>query len=201
MAIETITVIGAGPLGRAIACDAASGAYKTILEDISRTTLEQALAWIEQALRERGNEGESDALARDAALARLSTSVTVEEAVREGDLIIETVPEEMEMKIELFTIFDKFAKPQAILATSAGSLSITEMAAITFCPERCVAMRFSDTASGVGRLELVRGAKTSEETVRLCSVVGRRMGKQVVTIDDGERGNAVHNLRVASAQG
>ena len=80
----------------------------------------------------------------------------------EAELIIETVSDEMEMKIELFTIFDKFAKPGAIFASTTTSLRITDLAAVTFRPERCIGMRFfTDFAQHTGRLELVKGRETS----------------------------------------
>jgi 3-hydroxyacyl-CoA dehydrogenase len=110
----------------------------------------------------------------------LSTAATVEEAVREADLIIDTTAEEMEMKIELFTLFNKFAKPNAIFATTAANLSISEMADVTFCADRCIGMRFD----GNGGLELVRGSKTSDQTLLACAEVGRCMGKRVVVVDD-----------------
>jgi 3-hydroxybutyryl-CoA dehydrogenase len=90
----------------------------------------------------------------------------------------------MEVKIELFTIFDKFAKPGAIFASTATSLSITEMAAVTFCPERCIGMHFMADAQNAGRLELVKGLETSEETIAACREVGRRMSREVCLLSD-----------------
>jgi 3-hydroxybutyryl-CoA dehydrogenase len=99
-------------------------------------------------------------------------------------LIIETVSDEMEMKIELFTVFDKFAKPGAIFASTTTSLPITDLAAVTFRPERCIGMRFFTDAQAAGRLELVKGRETSEETVAACREVGRRMGHKVALPGD-----------------
>ena len=83
------------------------------------------------------------------------------------------------MKLELFTIFDKFAKPGAILASTTRSLSITDLAEITFCQERCIGMHFFVDTRGAQQLELVRGRATSEETIAACCDVGRRMGREV----------------------
>jgi 3-hydroxybutyryl-CoA dehydrogenase len=131
----------------------------------------------------------------------------IEEAVREADLIVEAVTEEMEMKIEMFTIFDKFAKPDAIFASSSPSLSIAELAAVTFCQDRCIGLRFvprSAKAQPVAQggvpaalrllrvcgkenaLELVCTPQTSEETVARCREVGRRMGKEVMVVAERE---------------
>ena len=106
----------------------------------------------------------------------------MEAACREADLLIEAVPEEMEMKLEIFTIFDKFAKPGAILASNTSSLSITEIAAITFRAENCIGMHFFNPAPKMKLLEIVRALETSDATLEACVEVGRRMGKEVVVM-------------------
>lgn len=200
MDVKTIAVIGAGAPGRSIARTASLSGYKTILEDISSAVLEDALAEIKESLDAgvvRGGAGEH---VRDAALANLSTASTVEDAIREADLIIETVAEEMELKIELFTILDKFARPNAIFASTSASLSITEMAEVTFCAERCIGMRFVYGASSAEQMELVQGLETSRETVAICREVGRRLGKEVVVTQELARGaNDVAEQKAAGA--
>ena len=182
----TIAIVGAGDLGRRIAYTSALAGFRTILENISPSTLEQGIAAIAQTLRDAVARRKIEVAAREAALANLSTGNSAEEASREADLIIETVSDEMEMKIELFTIFDKFAKPGAIFASTTRSLSITDLAGVTFCPERCIGMRFFDEAPHGKRLELVRGRETSEETVTACREVGRRMGKEVSVLNEAQ---------------
>ena len=117
-------------------------------------------------------------------MARLSTARSVALACREADLVLEMLPEEMEMKIDVFCILEKFARPGAILATNAASLSVSEIAAVTTRAERCVGVRFPNGAPNGNLLEIVRGRETSTETVDLCSEVGRKMGKQVVVVGD-----------------
>jgi 3-hydroxybutyryl-CoA dehydrogenase len=165
-----MAVIGAGDRGREMAAAALRAGYRVILEDVSQPRLEQAAA----ALSGLG----------EGARSRLVLTSNLEGALREADLVIEVVAEELEMKIEMFTIFDKFTKPDAILASSALSLSIADMASVTFCAERCIGMRFSHSAGGANVLELVRSPKTSQETLGACSEVGRRMGKQVVVLSE-----------------
>src|ERR1700737_2614219 len=155
--IQTIAVIGAGDLGREIASAALLGGYRTILEDVSESRLQRAAAWIANSANAGGE-----------ARLRLRTASEIEEAVREADLIIEAVAEEMEMKIEMFTIFDKFAKPDAILASSSASISIVDLAAVTFCPERCIGLRFLSRAAQASALELVCTPQTSGETIAQC---------------------------------
>ncbi len=179
MEIRTIAIVGANDTGRSVAYSAALAGYRTILEDISPSALEQGIAWIALRLDEKLVHGKIGAAARDTALANLSTANSAEDASREADLIIEVVTDEIEMKIELFTVFDKFAKPGAIFASTTASLSIADLAAVTFCPERCIGMRFSTNARGDECLGLVKGLETSEETVAACREVGGRMRKDV----------------------
>jgi 3-hydroxybutyryl-CoA dehydrogenase len=184
MEIRTIAIVGANDTGRSVAYSTALVGYRTILEDISPATLEQGIAWIALRFDEELALGKINAAARDSALANMSTANSAEDASREADLIIEVVTDETEMKIELFTIFDKFAKPGAIFASTTASLSIADLAAVTFCPERCIGMRFSTNARGEECLVLVKGLETSEETVAACREVGRRMGKDVSVLCD-----------------
>jgi 3-hydroxybutyryl-CoA dehydrogenase len=184
MEIKTIAIVGAANLGRRIAYEAARAGYRAILEDVSPVALEQGIARIAQALANDVAAGRIQSTDRVAALANLTTAASAEDASREADLIIEAVADEMEVKIELFTIFDKFAKPGAIFASTTTSLSISEMADVTFCPERCIGMRFFADAQNANRLELVKGRETSEQTVAACREVGRRMGNQVLVTSD-----------------
>ncbi len=166
MEVKTIGVIGAGAMGRGIAYAAAFGGYRTILEDVAPEMLEQGLAYIREALDDGVARCKVTPEQRARALANLTTSSSVEDVCRETDLLIEAVPEEMEVKLEIFTIFDKFAKPNAILASNTSSLSVTEMAAITFRPEKCIGMHFFNPVPKMKLLEIVRALETSEATVR-----------------------------------
>jgi 3-hydroxybutyryl-CoA dehydrogenase len=184
MEVKTIAVIGAGTMGRGIAYASALVGYRTILEDISEARLEQAVAWIEKALDEGVSRGTVDPVNRLAAMKHLTTASKVEIAIRETELIIEAVPEEMEMKLELFTIFDKFAKANAIFASNTSSLSITEISEVTVCRERCIGMHFFNPVPKMKLTELIKAPQTSEETVATCREVGRRMNKDVVVVKD-----------------
>ncbi len=182
MEIKTIGVIGAGTMGRGIAYAAALGGYRTVLEDVSSEMLEQGIESIRRSLDEGVARGKITELQRDGALAGLSTARSVDAVCREAELLIEAVPEEMELKLEIFTLFDKFAKPGAILASNTSSLSITELAAITSRAEDCVGMHFFNPVPKMKLLEIVRALETSEAAVSACAEVGRRMGKEVVIV-------------------
>lgn len=182
MDVNTIAVIGAGTMGRGIAYAAALGGYRTILEDVSALVLQQGLAYVRETLEEGVARGKVTPQQKEQALARLGSAGSVEEACREADLLIEAVPEEMELKVDIFCILDKFAKPGAIFASNTSSLSISEIAAVTCRPEKCVGMHFFNPVPKMKLLEIVRALETSEDTLATCREVGRRMGKEVIVV-------------------
>jgi 3-hydroxybutyryl-CoA dehydrogenase len=182
--IKTIAVIGAGTMGRGIAYAAAFGGYTTVLEDISPQMLEESARWIAKSFEEGAARGKVDSKVRDRALSSITTANSVQDAIRDADLIIEAVPEEMEMKMELFTIFDKFAKPGAIFASNTSSLSISDMSDLTVSRERCIGMHFFNPVPKMKLIELVKTPFTSQNTVDICTEVGRRMGKEVVLVQE-----------------
>jgi 3-hydroxybutyryl-CoA dehydrogenase len=184
MQIKTIAIIGAGTTGRGIAYASALGGYTTVLEEVSDSMLAEALSWIRESLDEGVRRGKVESAARDAALARITTSQVVDEAIRDAEVIIEAVPEELEMKLELFTIFDKFAKPNAIFASNTSSLSISDFSDIVLHRERCIGMRFFNPVPKSRLVEIVRTPQTSDETVTACVAVATRMGKETVVINE-----------------
>jgi 3-hydroxybutyryl-CoA dehydrogenase len=182
--IKTIAVIGAGTMGRGIVYAAAFGGYTTVLEDISSQMLEESVRWITKSFEEGVTRDKVDAKIRDRALSLITTANSVQDAIRDADLIIEAVPEEMEMKMELFTIFDKFAKPHAIFASNTSSLSISDMSDLTVSRERCIGMHFFNPVPKMKLIEMVKTPLTSQNTVDVCTEVGRRMGKEVVLVQE-----------------
>jgi 3-hydroxybutyryl-CoA dehydrogenase len=184
MEVKTIAVIGAGTMGRGIAYAAALGGYQTILEDVSDSVLAKAVAWIREAFEEGVRRGKVEPAARDAALGRITTSFAADEAIRDAELIIEAVPEELEMKLELFTIFDKFAKPDAIFASNTSSLSISDFTDIVLARERCIGMHFFNPVPKMRLVEIVRTPYTSDKTVATCVAVAHRMHKETVIVHE-----------------
>jgi 3-hydroxybutyryl-CoA dehydrogenase len=182
--VRSIAVIGAGVMGRGIAHAAAVGGFRTVLEDILPASLRRA----EAEIRANLNEGvELGKITRDEAertLTNIEFASTPEEAARAADLVIEAVPEEMESKLEIFTLLDKVCKPDTIIASNTSSLSITEIASITHRAPKCVGMHFFNPVHKMRLLEIVRALETDEETISTAVEVGRRMGKEVVVIKE-----------------
>jgi 3-hydroxybutyryl-CoA dehydrogenase len=175
--IKTVAVIGAGGLGRTIACATALAGYRTILEDILPASLRRADREIRDFMEQSIQSGKVSRPEAEAALARLEYAGSVEEAARQADLVIEAVPDEMESKLEIFVLLDKIAKPHTILATTTTTLRVSEIACVTYRAERIIGLRFSSSA-----LEIVRAASTGDETVAACLEVGSRTSKKTGVI-------------------
>lgn len=182
--VQTVAVIGAGTMGRGIVYVSALGGYRTILEDILPASLRKAESEIRGNLDKGVELGKLDKAAAEAALSRIQFAGSVEEAAREADLVIEAVPEEMDSKIEIFTLLDKICRPSTILASNTSSLSVTEIASVTYRPRKCVGMHFFNPVHKMKLLEVVCALETDEETISAVTEVGRRMGKEVVVIKE-----------------
>ena len=181
--IRTIAVIGAGSPGREIAYASVLGGYRTILEDILPASLRNAAAELREHLARATDVGSVSEPEANAAFSRLEYATTVEQAAREADLVIEAVPDEMESKIEIFTLLDKICKPATILASNTSSFSVTEIASVTYRAPKVLGMRLANT-SVRKLLEMVRGRETSDETIAACAEVARRFGREAVIVDD-----------------
>src|SRR5262245_43442657 len=137
--VRTVAVIGAAGitgLGRGIAYAAATAGYRTILEDILPASLRKAEKEIRGQLDQAVALGRVSNANAGSTLSLLEYAGTVEEAARPADLVIEAVPDEMESKLEIFTLLDRICRPQTILASTTSSLSVTEISSITYRPAR-----------------------------------------------------------------
>src|SRR5271165_1459173 len=182
--VNTVAVIGAGTMGRGIAHAAALGGYRTILEDLLPGTLRKAETEIRANLDKAVELGKVTANDADSAFRRLEYAGSVADAAREADLVIEAVPEEMESKIEIFTLLDKICRPNTILASNTSSLSVTEIASVTYRAKKCVGMHFFNPVHKMKLLEVVRALETDDDTLATVVEVGKRMGKEVVVIKE-----------------
>jgi 3-hydroxybutyryl-CoA dehydrogenase len=184
MEVERVAVVGAGTMGRGIAHAASLGGFRVALQDVGSGVLESALEEIQKEMqraveRDRLDEGEM----REG-LRRIATTESLEEAVEEADLVIEAVPEKMELKLEIFGRLDKLCPERAVLATNTSTMSPTEIAAATSRPERCIAMHFFNPAHKMKLVELVRGLETADETLETARNVAERMGKETVEVEE-----------------
>ena len=182
MTVKNIAVLGAGLMGRGIAHAAALGGYTTRLQDTSKAQLDKASTDISAILEKGVAMGKVAADDAIGARRRLSLVTTIEDAAADADLVVEAVPENIELKVELFSKLDRIAPAHAILASNTSSLSITEMAAATTRAPLVVGLHFFNPVHRMKLLEIVRALETSDATIATCEAVGVRMGKECVTV-------------------
>ncbi len=197
--VRTVAVIGAGIMGRGIAHAAALGGYRTILEDLLPNALRKAETEIRANLDQAVELGKVSAGDADSAFSRLEYAGSIDEAARQADLVIEAVPQEMESKMEIFIMLDKFCRPGTILASNASSLSITEIASVTYRAGKCVGMRFFNPAHEMKRIEIVRALETDDDTLAAVVEVAKRMSKEVVVIKEAATAEVAKKLEVIRA--
>jgi 3-hydroxybutyryl-CoA dehydrogenase len=163
---ETVAIIGAGPLGRWLALAAARAGYRVLLEDVMPANLHHA----QETLRaELGQE----------TLPNVQFVSTIEDAVREADLAIDCVPDELESKLEIFCLLDRMAPPHTVLATPTTRLSIADLAACTYRADKCVGMAVeaSNLAAGADSEILIRTtSKTKQAAMELVSRFWTKLG-------------------------
>jgi 3-hydroxybutyryl-CoA dehydrogenase len=184
MEIKTIGVIGAGTIGPGIAYVAALAGYETILQSVSPELLEEGVVFIRHTLDADVAAGIITPKESAVAAANLEISRSVEDVCRQADLLIDATQEELEVKLEIFTLFDKFARPDAILASSSLTIPISDLVEITFRAENCVGLLFGTWAQRSKALEIIRAAETSEATVKTCVDMAWRMRREAVVIQE-----------------
>ena len=168
--IQSIAIIGAGHLGRAFALRCAATGFDVVLEDVMPSRLRAAQEELASV------DGIS------AGQVRLAS--TVEEAVREADLAIDFMPDELESKLEIFSMLDRMAPPKTILCTPTQVLSITDLASCTYRPELCVALDgFAGALTG-GEVRLIRGRAAGNGTLVSVRPWLRRLGHAVEVVED-----------------
>lgn len=166
--MTTVAIVGAGPLGRWLALVAARAGYRVLLEDVMPANLHHAR---EALRRELSAE----------ALPAVSFVPTLEDALREADLVIDCVPDELESKLEIFCLVDRMAPPRSVLATPTTRLSIADLASCTYRADKCVAIvaEARELPDRAGRELLLRTTpQTAPETVALVRAFCERIGFQ-----------------------
>ncbi|HET7291618.1 MAG TPA: 3-hydroxyacyl-CoA dehydrogenase NAD-binding domain-containing protein [Vicinamibacteria bacterium] len=179
MIVQRVAVVGTGLMGRGIAYAAALGGFETTLHDVSSAALEKALAQIRRDLDEGIARGKLQPAEAAAALKRLAP---VQDLDDEADFVVEAAPEDMALKLRLFSRLDEVCRPEVVLASNTSGLSVTELAAATRRPARVAGMHFFNPVPKMKLVEIVRGLDTSDETLAAVAAVAERMGKESVVV-------------------
>jgi len=195
--VERVAVIGAGTMGHGIAGQAALCGLDVRLFDPSDAALDAALARVADSYAKGVERGKLSAEERAAALGRLRAARGGAAAAAEGaDLVIEAIPERLELKRALFAEVEPAVAPSALLASNTSSLSITRIAEGLARPARLLGMHFFNPVAVMPLLELVRGAETSDEAIAAARAVGERLQKTCIVVKDSP-GFATSRLGIA----
>jgi 3-hydroxybutyryl-CoA dehydrogenase len=164
--VTIVAIIGAGPLGRWLALGAARAGFCVLLEDVMPANLHHARESIRQELSAE-------------ALPAVNFVTSIEDAVREADLVIDCVPDELESKLEILWLLDRMAPPRTVIATPTTNLSIADLASCTYRPEKCIAIAIAaaELTAGAGQEIVLRAAPpASAETIALVCDFWEKLG-------------------------
>jgi 3-hydroxybutyryl-CoA dehydrogenase len=183
MKIEEIGVIGAGTMGSGIAQVAAQNGIRVVLEDINEEFTKAGFLKIKERLEKRVIDGKLEAGEKDNALSNIMTSTDLEDC-RDADLIIEAVAEKEEIKKHIFQELDRICPVKTIFTTNTSSIAITRLAHVIKRPEQFAGMHFMNPAYIMKLVEVIRGIRTSQETINTINLLAERMGKIPVVVND-----------------
>jgi 3-hydroxybutyryl-CoA dehydrogenase len=192
----TVAVVGAGLMGSGIAQVAAQAGYDVTLRDVGEDALARGRAAIEKSYARFVDKGRLSAEDRDAALARITTTTDLD-AVSGADVVVEAVFERLDVKTEVFAALDKLAGPDTVLATNTSAIPITQIAAVTSRPESVVGTHFFSPVPMMRLCELVRGRKTSDETLARARSFAEAVGKTCIVVNRDVAGFVTTRLIVA----
>ncbi len=182
--IRRVAVIGAGTMGSGIAQICAQTGWETRLFDAFPESLERGMSTIEEFWEMGISKGKTTRKQKEEWLSNLIKTSEMSEAVDDSDIVIEAVPEKMELKKSIFEELGVLAPPNATLATNTSGLSISEIASHSRCPERVIGMHFFNPVPLMPLLEIVRHGEVDERTVSVAKEVGEAMGKTTILVRD-----------------
>jgi len=192
--LKKVAIVGSGAMGHGIAELLAMTGYEVVMIDISDELLQKGkekIKWSLDKFVEKKRIRKEDA---DATLARISTTISYEQAGKDIDLAIEAVPENMELKKRVFGMLDSVAPPHAILASNTSTLSITEMGKATKRPDKVAGMHFFNPPIMMALIEVIKGDSTNQETINTLAELAKKLGKTPIIVRKDVRGFIVNRV-------
>ncbi len=183
MEIKKVMVVGAGQMGSGVAQVAAQAGCEVVIQDLEQEYVDRGMKTIEKFLSRAVQKGKMSEADQEAVLARISTTLDLEEAA-DAQVVIEAVVENLEVKKDVFGKLEDICPADTIFATNTSSLSITEIATATRRPEKVVGMHFFNPVPLMKLVEVVRGLVTAEETMKIIEDLARKFGKTPVRVED-----------------
>lgn len=199
MMIRNIAVIGAGIMGSGIVQALAMGGKSVKMYDVSEESIQKAYKGITTSLERFVKAGRMSEEEKEQVLVNIVSTITIEEACKDVELIIEAAPENLQLKKEIFKQLDSYASSSTILATNTSELSVTAIASATNRPEKVLGMHWFNPAPVMKLIEIVRGVDTAEHTIQAVKELAEEIGKETVVVKDMQgfvtsRAIAVHLL-------
>jgi 3-hydroxybutyryl-CoA dehydrogenase len=182
--MKKIVVIGAGTMGNGIAHTAAASGFDVTLVDVAHELVDRGMSTISSNLQRGVDKGKMTADEKQAVLGRIRAETDVVEAVRDADIVIEAIIENLAAKVQLFERLDKLTKPECILASNTSSISITRIAAATKRPEKVIGMHFMNPVPVMTLVEVIRGIATGDDTWQRVEELAKKMGKTAIEVND-----------------
>lgn len=195
MSIKIVGVVGAGAMGSGIANVAALAGFKVILRDIEDKFVQNGLARIEKFMDKSVEKGKISIEQKAEILERIRPTTSLED-LKEADIIIEAVIENLEVKKDVFSKLDEILPDHVILATNTSSMSITEIASSTKRPDRVAGMHFFNPAQLMKLVEIVRGFHTSDETTEEIKAFAKQLNKESVVVNKDTPGFIVNRIMI-----
>ncbi len=182
--MTNVAIIGAGTMGHGIAYVTVIAGYTVTLTDVDEDALERARAHIGLALDSGVMRGKVSEETRRDAMDRISLSTNLDGAIEDAQIVIEAAPEKLVLKQDLFRRICVAAQQDALLTTNTSSLSVSDIAHATHCPERVVGMHFFNPVAAMKLVEVIRGVKTSDESAVKARAFAESLGKKAIVVRD-----------------
>ncbi|WJE54487.1 3-hydroxyacyl-CoA dehydrogenase family protein [Bacillus cereus] len=195
MSISTVGIVGAGTMGSGIANLAAMSGFNVILRDVEDQYLQNALVRIEKFMDKSVVKGKMTVEQKAEVMERITVTTDLED-MKDVDIVIEAIIEDLELKKEVFSKLDKIVPKNVILTTNTSSMSITAIAEATKRPERVAGMHFFNPAQIMKLVEVVRGYKTSDETVGEIKAFSNKLKKETVEVKKDTPGFIVNRIMI-----
>jgi 3-hydroxybutyryl-CoA dehydrogenase len=182
--IGKVCVLGAGLMGNGIAQVCAEAGYRVAMRDIEQRFIDSGMSNIKKNLSRDMEKGRRTQAEVDAILSRIEPTLDLREAAGDADVVVEVVIEVMDVKKKVFAELEEIVKPETFFFTNTSGLSITEMAAFTRRPDKFIGTHFFNPVPVMRLLEVIRGYETSDETLEVAKAWGKRIGKEVIVVNE-----------------
>ncbi|MFC1892787.1 3-hydroxyacyl-CoA dehydrogenase family protein [Chloroflexota bacterium] len=196
--MKKVAVLGAGTMGNGITQLFAQSGYEVSIRDVEDRFVQGGLNAIKQNLQkflvDKGKITQSEA---DGVLARIKGTTDLKEAVAGAQVVVESIPEQLQLKQETFKALNELCPPEMILATNTSSLSVTEIASMVEHQDKVIGMHFFNPATVMKLVEIIRGAKTSDETYEVIKELSTKLGREVITAQKDTAGFIVNRIFLA----